>query len=57
MGSRNGTGSALQTVIFHEPKAGSAASEWEDGAGFSLFHVPKHHVGGSGADLAGGGAG
>jgi hypothetical protein len=35
MGSRNGTGTALQTVVFHEPKVGSAAWEWEDGAGFS----------------------
>jgi hypothetical protein len=35
MGSRNGIGTALQTVVYHEPKAGSAASEWEDGAGYA----------------------
>jgi hypothetical protein len=35
MASRNGTGSAIQTVVFHEPKAGSAATEWEDGAGYA----------------------
>jgi hypothetical protein len=35
MGDRNGTGTALQTVVFHEPKAGSAPSEWEDGAGYA----------------------
>ena len=43
MGDRNGTGTALQTVVFHEPKAGSATSEWEDGAGYAAADPATGH--------------